>query len=74
MTNPHIREPERIRQDCARKVCGVQVSDHFRAILGFLLEDEWTTQRVLELNIDLGGSVVGRCEDQPHLMATRLVT
>ena len=32
-----IREPDQIRQDCARKLRAVQVSDHFQAILGGLL-------------------------------------
>ena len=32
-----IREPDHIRQDCARKLRVVQVSDHFQAILGCLL-------------------------------------
>ena len=31
-----IREPEEIRQDCARKLRAVQVSEHFQAILGCL--------------------------------------
>ena len=29
-----IREPDQIRQDCAKKLKAVQISDHFRAILG----------------------------------------
>lgn len=39
MTQPTIREPEDIRQDCARKLRSVQVSDHFQAILGCLADD-----------------------------------
>jgi len=38
-----IREPGQIRQDCARKLRAVQVSDHFQAILGCLLGEDWTT-------------------------------
>ena len=41
-----IREPEQIRQDCARKLRAVQVSDHFQAILGCLLGEDWTTPRL----------------------------
>jgi hypothetical protein len=29
-----IREPDQIRQDAARKLRQVEISDHFRAILG----------------------------------------
>ena len=32
-----IRDADQIRQDCARKLRAVQVSDHFQAILGCLL-------------------------------------
>lgn len=31
---PPIREPDQIRQDAARKLREVEISDHFRAILG----------------------------------------
>lgn len=37
MSDPTIREPDQIRQDLARKLRAVQVSDHFQAILGCLL-------------------------------------
>jgi DDE superfamily endonuclease len=48
MTEPTIREPEDIRRDCARKLRSVQVSDHFQAILGCLLGEDWTTPRLVE--------------------------
>jgi hypothetical protein len=50
-----IREPERIRQDAARKLRNVQVSEHFQAIQGCLLREDWTTSR-----LDLG-PLLGRC-------------
>jgi len=37
MSGPVIRKPEQIRQDAARKLRTVQVSEHFQAILGCLL-------------------------------------
>lgn len=37
MSERTIREPDQIRRDRARKLRGVQVSDHFQAILGCLL-------------------------------------
>jgi hypothetical protein len=36
-SDPNIREPDQIRQDCARKLRAVQISSHFQAILGCLL-------------------------------------
>jgi hypothetical protein len=50
MTNDHpLREPNQIRQDCARKLSVVQVSDHFQAILGCLLGEDWTSPRLVEM-------------------------
>src|SRR5713226_9444692 len=61
-----IREPEQIRQDTARKLRAVQVSEHFQAILGCLLGEDWTTPRLLEMMISPDGHMVGRCEGQPR--------
>jgi hypothetical protein len=60
-----IREPDQIRQDCARKLRAVQVSEHFQAILGCLLGEDWTTPRLLEMVISPDGHMLGRCEGQP---------
>lgn len=46
-----IREPRQIRQDAARKLRVVQVSDHFQAILGCLLREDWTAPRLIEMVI-----------------------
>ena len=50
MTAP-IREPDQIRQDAARKLRSVSVSDHFQAVLGCLLDEDWTTPRLVEMAI-----------------------
>lgn len=63
--HPAIREPDQIRQDAARKLRSVQVSEHFQAILGCLLGEDWTTPRLLEMKIMPDGHLVGRCLDQP---------
>ena len=57
-----IREPDQIRQDCVRKVRAVKVSDHFQAILGCLLGEEWTTPRLIEMVITPDGHMLGRCD------------
>ena len=62
MTDPAIREPDQIRRDAARKLRSVQVSEHFQAILGCLLGEDWTTPRLVEMMIarDVGsGQEVG---------------
>jgi hypothetical protein len=64
MTDPTLREPDHIRRDCARKLRAVQVSDHFQAILGCLLDEDSTTPRLLEMVITPDGAVLGRCDGQ----------
>ena len=64
-----IREPDQIRQDCARKLRAVQVSDHFQAILGCLLGEDWTTPRLIEMVITPDGHVLGRCDGEPAFKA-----
>jgi hypothetical protein len=51
MTDTPIREPDQLRQSCATKLRAVHVSDHFQAILGCLLGQDWTTPRMVELVI-----------------------
>src|SRR6476660_2241845 len=65
MTDSNIREPDRIRQDAARKLRAVKVSEHFQAILGCLLGEDWTTPRLLEMVITPDGHLLGRCDGQP---------
>ena len=59
-----IREPDQIRQDCARKLRAVKVSDHFQAILGCLLAEDWTTPRLIEMVITPDGQMLGRCDGE----------
>lgn len=64
-----IREPEQIRQDAARKLREVEISDHFRAILGCLLGEDWTTPRLVEMSITPDGHMVGRCDGEVEARA-----
>jgi hypothetical protein len=57
-----LREPNQIRKSCAVKLGVVQVSDHFRAILGCLLSEHWTSPRLIEMLITPDGKLVGRCD------------
>ena len=69
MTEPTIREPEDIRRDCARKLRAVQVSEHFQAILGCLLGEDWTTPRLVEMVITPDGHLLGRCDGEASFKA-----
>lgn len=69
MNDSPIREPDQIRQDCARKLRQVQVSDHFQAILGCLLDEDWTTPRLIEMVITPDGHLLGRCEGEASFKA-----
>ena len=69
MSEPTIREPDQIRQDAARKLHAVEVSEHFQAILGCVLGEDWTTPRLVELTITPDGHVLGRCDGQPSFSA-----
>jgi hypothetical protein len=64
-----IRDPDQIRRDCARKLRVVRVSDHFQAILGCLLREDWTTPRLVEMVITSDGHVLGRCEGDASFRA-----
>lgn len=64
-----IREPNQIRHDAARKLERVEISDHFRAILGCLLGESWTTPRLVEMLIMPDGHMVGRCEGEAEVKA-----
>jgi hypothetical protein len=64
-----LREPDQIRQDCARKLRAVQVSTHFHAILGCLLGEDWTTPRLVEMVITPDGHMLGRPEGEPSCQA-----
>ena len=67
--NAPIREPDEIRQDCATKLRATQVSDHFQAILGCLLEEDWTTPKLIEMVITPDGHILGRCEGEASFKA-----
>ncbi len=64
-----IREPDQIRLDAAQKLRQVQVSDHFQAILGCLLGEDWTTPRLVEMVITPDGHVLGRCDGESAFKA-----
>jgi hypothetical protein len=64
-----IRDPEQIRRDCARKLHAVEVSEHFQAILGCLLNEDWTTPRLVEMAVTPDGHLLGRCDGEAAFTA-----
>jgi len=66
-----IREPDQIREDCARKLRAVLISDHFQAIQGCLLGEDWTTPRLAEMVITPDGNLLGRCNGEASFKAFR---
>lgn len=64
-----IRDPDQIRRDCARKLRAVQISDQFQAILGCLLDEDWTTPRLVEMVITPDGHLLGRCDGEAAFKA-----
>jgi hypothetical protein len=62
--DPPIREPDQIQQDCAQKLRAVEVSNHFQAILGCLLGEDWTTPKLVEMVITPDGHLLGRCDGE----------
>lgn len=64
-----IREPDQIRKDAAHKLRSVSISDHFQAILGCLLDEDWTMPRLVEMVITPDGHLIGRCQDQTSFSA-----
>jgi len=76
MTEPVLREPEQIRQDCAAKLrpietSGMVFSEHlssrrdnmFTAILGCLLNEDWAEPRIEQLLLT-DKCLLARTEDQ----------
>jgi hypothetical protein len=49
MTEPVVREPEQIRQDCAAKFRPETGSDRFYAILAYLLGEDWGEPRIEDM-------------------------
>ena len=64
MIEPTIREPDASRRGCADKLRAVEVSEHFQAILGCLLNEDWTTPRLVEMAVTPDGHLLGRCDGE----------
>lgn len=64
MADEKLREPEQIRQDCARKLRSVETSGMFTAILGNLLGEDWSTPKIEEMRITPDRCLLARVEGE----------
>ncbi len=64
MADPPLREPEQIRQSCARKLRAVKVSGMFAAILACLLREDWTEPKIEELRITYDRGLLAQTEGE----------
>jgi hypothetical protein len=65
------RMPQQIRYDCARKLRRIEKSGTFTAILGSLLDENWTTPNIEDLRITRDHLLVGRTSGQATFKAFR---
>ena len=72
MSENPIRELDQIRGDCARKLEPVEISPMFRAILGCLLNQDWTTPRIEELRLTLDRCLLARVAGEASFKSTFL--
>ena len=57
------REPDQIRQDCARKLRTVVLAEHYRAVMGCLLTEKMTERQPTDLTVSKDEEISGPCED-----------
>jgi hypothetical protein len=60
MLENRFRIPEFLRRGCARKLKSVEMSNISRAILGSLLDEDWTTPNIVELRFSRERRLMGR--------------
>jgi hypothetical protein len=64
MTEQPLREPDQIRQSCARKLRAVEVSGMFSAIIACLLGEDWTNPKIEELRITFDRGLLAQTEGE----------
>jgi hypothetical protein len=65
MEETTIREPEPIRQDCARKLLMVVRGPKLRAVLGYFVGEVWAMPKIADLRLTIEGHVVARLVGKP---------
>jgi hypothetical protein len=55
-----MRATKQIHHDCVQKLRAIETSPIFMAVLGSLLDENWTTPSISELRITRGDRLLGR--------------
>ena len=71
MVQHRFQMPEPIRRNCALKLRPIEKSGTFTAILGSLLDEDWTTPNIRELRITRDHHLLGRCLGEVGFKAFR---
>jgi hypothetical protein len=69
MEETTIREPERIRQDSARKLLRVIRGPKLRTVLGYFLGEVFAIPSVVDLRLTADGRIVALIEGKPDFRA-----
>jgi hypothetical protein len=64
-----IREPDQIRQDCAKKLLAVIRGPKLRAVLGYFLGEVLSIPSILDLRLTDDGRIVARLEGESDFRA-----
>jgi len=71
MVQTRFQMPEHIRRNCALKLRPIEKSRTFTAILGSLLDEDWTTPNIRELRITRDHHLLGRSLGEVDFKAFR---
>jgi hypothetical protein len=69
MSPSRFRRSEDIRRGCAHKLRSIEKSGTFTAILGSLLDEDWTTPNIVDLRIYRNRHLVGRISGESRFKA-----
>ena len=67
MEETTIRDPERIRQGCAKKLLKVIRGDKARAVLGYFLRETWTIPSIRSLRLTSEGRIEVELADEAEV-------
>ncbi len=60
-------DPEQLRRSCVEKYEKIEIAKHIEAILGCLLQENWSTPVLIHMQINANNQIYGQCEgDSDH--------
>ena len=69
MEETTIREPDQIRQDCAKKLLAVIRGTQIRAVLGYFFDEVLTIPSIVDVRLTSEGRIVARVQGKPDFCA-----